>query len=60
MNLAENMGLEGHIDSLVEKFRSGIKALKAISGIANFATRNNILNELIKNNIYDITMGRYC
>ena len=47
VELEENMGFDKHIDMIVEKMKTGIKALKAISKIANFTTRKNILNGVI-------------
>ena len=47
IELEENMGFESHINNLVGKLKTGIKALKLTSKIANFATRKNLLNGLI-------------
>ena len=47
VELEENMGFDKHLDTIVEKMKTGIKAIKAISKIANFTTRKNILNGVI-------------
>ena len=47
VELEENMGFEKHINTILEKLKTGIKALKALSDIANFTTRKNILNGVI-------------
>ena len=44
IEIESNLGFGKHIDSLVEKLEVGIKAIRAITGIANFKTRKSILN----------------
>ena len=47
IEIEDNLGFEKHINSLVEKLEVGLKAIRAITGIANFKTRKSILNGLI-------------
>ena len=47
IELEENLGFGTHIDNLIEKLKTGVKALKSVAKIANFATRKNLMNCLI-------------
>ena len=47
IELEENMGFGSHIDNMTEKIKTGIRALKSIARISNFATRKNLMNGLI-------------
>ena len=61
IELEQNMGFGKHIENTKDKVKTGIKALKAVSRIASFKTRKNLMMGLINSKLtYMMTLWGGC